>query len=320
METPSKPDDHLSHLLVTQLEVPWHRSLIESVKELIHPPKLPPLEVTSKPVPVKDIWGLYGRQKKPFLMSTGIQAAIVAMLFTLGATKPGREAVVKAVTLFMPVDTAPEITPKKPTVNAGGGGGDRSPLPASFGKLPKAALTQFTPPEAVYNNLNPKFMMEPSIIAPPDMALPQVDSDHYGDPFSRSGILSNGTGPGGGIGSGDKDGVGSGHGPGAGPGDDGFGVGRSRPGDNVTRPELVRKVEPEYSEEARKAKYSGTVVLYIEVDVTGHATNIRVQRSLGMGLDEKAVEAVRKWLFVPGKQNGKAVVVPATVEVNFRLL
>jgi TonB family protein len=62
------------------------------------------------------------------------------------------------------------------------------------------------------------------------------------------------------------------------------------------------------------------VVLYIEVDVTGHATNIRVQRSLGMGLDEKAVEAVKKWLFVPGKQNGKAAAVPATVEVNFRLL
>jgi TonB family protein len=162
--------------------------------------------------------------------------------------------------------------------------------------------------------------MEPSIIAPPDMALPQVDSDHYGDPFSKSGILSNGTGPGGGIGSGDTGGVGRGHGPGAGPGDGGFGVGSSRPGDNVTKPELVRKAEPEYSEEARRAKYSGTVVLYIEVDVTGHATNIRVQRSLGMGLDEKAVEAVKKWLFVPGKQNGKAVAVPATVEVNFRLL
>jgi TonB family protein len=320
METPSKPDDHLSHLLVSQLEVPWHRSLIQSVKELIHPPKLPPLEVTSKPVPVKDIWGLYGRQKKSFLMSTGLQAAIVAMLFTLGATKPGREAVVKAVTLFMPVDTAPENTPKKPAVDAGGGGGDRSPLPPSFGKLPKASMKQFAPPEAVYNNLNPKLTMEPSIIAPPDVALPQVASDRYGDPFSTSGILSNGPGSHGGIGKGDDGGVGANHGPGAGPGEDGFGVGSSRPGANVTRPELVRKVEPEYSEDARKAKYMGTVVLYIEVDVTGHATNIHVQRSLGMGLDEKAVEAVKKWLFVPGKLNGKAVVVPATVEVNFRLL
>ena len=58
----------------------------------------------------------------------------------------------------------------------------------------------------------------------------------------------------------------------------------------------------------------------IEVDPTGHATNIRVQRSLGLGLDEKAIEAVKKWVFLPGKQNGKPVTVQATVEVNFRLL
>jgi TonB family protein len=60
--------------------------------------------------------------------------------------------------------------------------------------------------------------------------------------------------------------------------------------------------------------------LYIEVDPSGHATNIRVQRSLGLGLDEKAIEAVRKWKFSPGKKDGKAVTVAATIEVNFRLL
>ena len=224
----------------------------------------------------------------------------------------------KVVTLVMPLETAADITPKKDTLK-GGGGGDRSPLPASFGKLPKAALKQFAPPAAVYSNLNPKLTMDPSIIAPPDMALPQVDSDRFGDPFSHSGILSNGPGSGSGIGSGDKGGVGPGRRPGAGPGD-GFGDGRFTLGKNVTKPELLRKVEPEYSEDARKAKYSGTVVLYIEIDATGHPTNIHVQRSLGMGLDEKAMEAVKKWLFVPGKQNGKPVTVPATVEVNFRLL
>jgi TonB family protein len=162
--------------------------------------------------------------------------------------------------------------------------------------------------------------MDPSIIAPPDVALPQVNSDRYGDPLSRFGTLSNGPGSGSGIGSGDHGGVGPKHGPGAGPGDGGFGVGELAVGSDVTKPQLLRKVEPEYSDEARKAKYSGTVVLYIEIDATGHATNIQVQRSPGMGLDEKAVEAVKKWLFVPGKLNGKPVKVPATVEVNFRLL
>jgi hypothetical protein len=156
-------DDHLSHLLVAHLEDPWYRTLIQSVKDVINPPKLPPLEVTSKPVdapelaatwrrsfyenlrslvrpprlsplevtskpvPVKDIWGLYGRQKKSFLMSTGFQAAIVAVIFIAGATKPGQKAVAKAVTLFIPVDPAPDITPKKDILKGGGGGGDRSP-------------------------------------------------------------------------------------------------------------------------------------------------------------------------------------------------
>ena len=93
-----------------------------------------------------------------------------------------------------------------------------------------------------------------------------------------------------------------------------------RVGGGVSAPKKIFDPEPEYSEEARKAKYQGTVVLYIEVDPTGKATNIRVQRSLGLGLDEKAVEAVKKWRFSPGKKDGKAVTVAATIEVNFRLL
>ena len=318
MATPPK-DDNLSHLLVTQLEVPWHRSLIESVRDLIKPPKLPPLELTSKPVPVKDIWGLYGRQKKSFFLSTGLQIAVVAVVAILGATKPVREAAAKAVTLIMPLDTAQEAAPRKPAVNDPGSGGDRSPLPASRGKLPKADIRQFTPPVAVYNNPDPKLAMEPSIIASPDMAFPQVDSDRYGDPLSKFTFASNGPGHDGGIGSKGGGGVGDSGGPGFGP-PNGFGDGANRLGKNATKPELIHKVEPEYSEDARKAKYTGTVVLYIEIGPDGHPTHIRIARSLGMGLDEKAIDAVKKWIFVPGKENGKPVTVPATVEVNFRLL
>jgi len=317
MATPLK-DDHLSHLLVTQLEVPWHRSLRDSVRELIKPTKLPPLELTSKAVPVKDIWGLYGRQKKSFLLSTGVQIVVVAAIVALGATKPVRDAAVKAVTLILPLDTAREASPKKPAATHPGSGGDRSPLPASRGRLPKADIRQFTPPVAVYHNMDPRMTMEPSIIAPPDMALPQIDSDRYGDPFSKFTFASNGPGSKGGIGSKEGTGVGDSDGPGFGLNE--FGAGRNGTGKNVSKPELVHKVEPEYSEDARKAKYTGTVVLYIEIEPNGHPTHIRVARSLGMGLDEKAIEAVQKWIFVPGKENGKAVTVPATVEVNFRLL
>ena len=88
----------------------------------------------------------------------------------------------------------------------------------------------------------------------------------------------------------------------------------------MTKPELLKKVEPEYSEEARKAKFQGVVVLYIVVDPNGNAVNPRVMKSLGLGLDEKAMEAVKQWKFKPGYKDGKAVAVAATVEVNFRLL
>jgi TonB family protein len=163
--------------------------------------------------------------------------------------------------------------------------------------------------------------MEATIVAPPDIALPQVDLSQYGDPLARIGPPSNGPGSGGGIGSGKGGGVGNGAGAGVGPGSGGgFGGGVFRIGGGVTAPALVFKKEPEYSEEARKAKYQGTVILYVEVDPSGHATNIRVQRSLGLGLDEKAIEAVRQWKFKPGYKDGRPVTVAATIEVNFRLL
>jgi TonB family protein len=106
-----------------------------------------------------------------------------------------------------------------------------------------------------------------------------------------------------------------------GPGEGGgVGGGVFRVGGGVSQPVLLHKVEPEYSEEARKAKYQGTVLLYVEVTPDGRATNIKVTRSLGLGLDEKAMEAVKQWKFKPGYKNGQPVTVAATIEVNFRLL
>jgi TonB family protein len=93
-----------------------------------------------------------------------------------------------------------------------------------------------------------------------------------------------------------------------------------RVGGGVTAPSLLFKVEPEYTEEARKAKYQGTVLLYVQVDPSGRAINMRVLHSLGGGLDEKAMESVGKWKFRPGTKDGYPVTVEAQIEVNFRLL
>jgi len=79
-------------------------------------------------------------------------------------------------------------------------------------------------------------------------------------------------------------------------------------------------VDPEFSEEARKAKYQSTVLVAIEIDTSGHPANLRILQGLGMGLDEKAIEAVSQWPFRPGLQDGKPTVTRATVQVTFRLL
>lgn len=317
------PDSHLRRLLTPpDLDQPWYRSFIRNIRELLRPPKLPPLEVTSQPVPVKDIWGLYGRQKKSFLMSTGFQVCAVVLVATLFSTKTVQQTVKQAVVLFTPIDTAPAELKLKPAAIRGGGGcGDRSPLPASKGRLPKAALRQFTPPAAVFNNPKPRLAMEPSIIAPPDVNLSNVSMSAYGDPLARIGPPSNGPGSGGGIGSGKGGGVGSGNGGGVGPGEGGgIGGGVYRAGGGISNPIAIYRPDPEYSQEARIAKLQGYVLLEFVVDETGRPRDIRVVQSLGLGLDEEAQKTLATWRFKPGRKDGKPVPVLASASVGFHLL
>jgi len=320
---PNSAEDHLSRLLVDSIEEPWYKEFARSFRETINPPKLPPLDVTSKPVAVKDIWGLYGRQKKSFMMSTGFQVAVIGLVVILSITKPVQQAVKNAVSLVMPTDVQDmPFKPGKVAPQGGGGGGDRSLLEASKGKLPKQAYRQFTPPSAVVNNPNPILSMDPSILADPSIKLPDCPTcTNYGDPLGKIGPPSNGTGSGGGIGSGKGGGVGSGTGGGVGPGSGGgFGGGAYRVGNGVTSPIPIYRPEPEYSEEARKAKYQGEVVLSVVIDAKGLPTQIQVLHSLGLGLDEQAMKAVQQWRFKPGTKDGKPVPVIAQIAVNFRLL
>jgi TonB family protein len=211
---------------------------------------------------------------------------------------------------------------RKPSLSqGGGGGGDRSPLPASKGRLPKAALRQFVPPVAVTANQAPKLTMEPSVLVPPDIALPAVNISAYGDPLAKIGPPSNGPGSGGGIGSGKGGGVGSGSGGGVGPGEGGgVGGGVFTVGGGVTNPVIVFQPEPEYSTDARKAQVQGTVILEVIVDVSGKTRDIKLLRSLGLGLDEEAIKAVSKWRFKPATKNGKPVPVIINAYVGFHLL
>jgi len=248
-------------------------------------------------------------------MSVTIHCAAVALLFLAGANPEVRQTVRSAI------DRISLTEPYLPKAGRGGGGGDRSPLPASKGALPKVAPRQFTPPAVVLHNLDPLLPMEPTIVVSAYVKMPQVDLQVLGDPFGKSGPPSNGPGNGGGIGDGDGTGVGPGRGPGAGPGEGGdTGGGPRGLGGASTAPVVLFQVEPEFSEEARKAKLQGVVMLYGEVDTNGRLRNIRVTRGLGLGLEEKAIEAVKQWRFRPGTLDGKPIVSAAAIEVNFHLL
>jgi len=312
-------NDHLDRLFAAdKAEIPWFVSLYQNVYDLIRPPKLPPLEVTSKPVPVKSIWGLYAPKRKSWMMSASFVTVVVTLLMITFANKAVQQKIATKLDLIDPnIEPYKPAAPKK--AGGGGGGGAREPLPVTKGQAPKPALKQFTPPMIVKEP--PKLAMTPTIIAPPDTVLPQNNLPNWGDPLAKLVNGSNGTGFGGGMGSGSGGGLGSGKGGGFGPGEGGgIGGGVYRVGGGVSAPSVLFKVDPEYSEEARKAKYSGTVMLAVVVDEGGKAIDIHVIKSLGMGLDEKAIEAVEKWKFRPGMRGGTPVKVKANIEVNFRLL
>ena len=96
-------------------------------------------------------------------------------------------------------------------------------------------------------------------------------------------------------------------------------AGAYRIGGGVSAPVPIFKPEPEYSEEARAAKWQGAVLLQVVIDENGVPQNIFVVRALGLGLDQKAIEAVQQWRFKPALKDGKPVPVSASIEVNFRL-
>jgi len=235
-QTP-QPDDHLNRLLLDNVEPPWFVSLWQNLRELLHPEKLPPLEVTSKPVAVRDIWGLYATSRKSMLYSVALQSFLVALVFTVSFSKTVQDKMKDTVTLIAPVLRPIDMKPQNQSMQGGGGGGDRSPQPAAKGKLPKIAMKQFVPPTEVVRNEHPKLVMEPTIIAPPDAVLPNVNLPNIGDPLAKIGPPSNGSGSGGGIGSGRGGGIGSGDGAGLGPGSGGgFGGGAFRVGGGVSQP------------------------------------------------------------------------------------
>ncbi len=313
----------------SRLEVQWGAgfgSFGHRLKEAFFPPKLPPLKVTSQPVKVKDIWSKDENFGWTQAISVALHGALIALLVVPIVTNVMPQATQANTKIdVVPLDLSPYVAKLPAGANkagGGGGGGDRSPLPPTKGRAPRFAWTQFTPPAATIKNQNPKLAMDPTLLGPPELRVANPPLSNYGDPLALVVNGSGGPGGGGGIGTGEGGGIGSGSGAGLGPGSGGgAGGGAYRAGVNgVGIPSCLYCPDPQYSEEARKAKYQGTVVLQVIITADGRAANISVVKGPGLGLEEKAIEAVRSWKFHPAiGPNGRPVPVIVPIEVTFRL-
>jgi TonB family protein len=323
-QTTPVPEPELNLLMPQGSEPGLLKSLVQNFQDTFFPKKQPPLVLTSKPVPVKDIWGFYDHKKSGAALSTVVHIIVISLIligtYYLGKTvvqKPKEEVILMAPTLDTPI-----MKPSPKEVAGGGGGGDRDKFQAPKGRIPKQSLEQITPPAIVVRNDHPKLAVTPTVVVPPEVKLQANNTLNLGNPTAPmpSGPPSNGTGSGGGIGSGSGGGIGVGTGPGVGEGrGGGIGGGVFRIGGGVSAPKATYAPDPEYSEEARKAKYQGTVVLSLIVGADGVPRDIKVARSVGLGLDEKAIETVKTWKFDPGTKDGKPVATYATIEVAFHL-
>ena len=232
--------------------------------------------------------------------------------------------------------------PTPASAHGGGGGGDRSSLPQSVGKLPPASVIP-APIPTTYARALPQTLPDAGINLDP-VLWKDLPYPNYGDPRAKSTTPSNGPGTGGGVGTGDGPGVGEGQRSGVGPGRNGNtgtgdnspgccgpGTGRNGGGNNddvervfpprdlTTRARVISKPEPQYTEEARKAGITGTVILSVVFTRTGQVTNIRAVQTLCCGLTEKAIAAARSIRFIPAMRNGQVVSTYMQLEYNFNL-
>ena len=239
-------------------------------------------------------------------LSLGLHAAALALLLFVtshSVLSPTPAAVPRRI-----IRLAPLPRPAWNRTEPRAGGSNQTLLPARHGAPPPKALAIFIPP---------KSQPDPKLAVPVTVAFDslrvEIDASRIGDPLSKLRVGELGSHGRGGIG--DQGCCG-----GIGPGDQGRPGISAGFGHKITPPQLLYKVEPEFSEEARRAKFSGEVILAIQVGTDGRARGFRVLESPGMGLDQKAIDAVMQWRFRPGLEDGKPVVTSATVQVNFRLL
>jgi TonB family protein len=301
-----------------RLEVDWGGNFggfMGQLKEFFSPTRAV-MPAGIKPIKVKEIWSKDENFGWTQAIALAVHGCIIALLIVPFLTNmlPSTTQAKNKLDVT-PLDISPYVA-KLPAGNnkAGGGGGanDHTNTPVNKGRPPKFTMTQYAAP-TLHPNPQPKLPMEATLLGPPDLKISSVLTN-LGDPMAA--------GPGDSLGHGDGTGIGSGTGGGLGPGEGGgTGGGMFRAGVNgVGLPTCFYMPNPPYSDEARKAKYSGVVLVEAVITVDGRVTNPRVIKSPGLGLDESTTNTMRTWRCKPVTgPNGKPVPVLVPFEVTFRL-
>ena len=251
-----------------------------------------------------------GRRMSPSAVTVAALLNVAALLLLMVQVSKVRTAEARKTLAEVLLITPPLAVPPRATA-AGGGGGQAGPAPVSKGNPPKFATQQLNPPKAPPLD-EPKIHVPVTVDVDPNLKMAKTDLSNLGMPNAPAVGMS--------LGSGRGTGIGAGNGSGIGPGTGGnMGGGLRRIGGGVSAPLVLFAPEPEFSEEARKAKAAGNVLVYLQVDAQGRPTHVHVLRGIGLGLDEKAVEAVRQYKFKPAVENGRPVPVEMNVEVNFQI-
>jgi TonB family protein len=307
--------------LEAYIEEPIWKTLWPGIKDALFPKRLPPLQLTSTPIAVVDRMKVK-RSPASSALSALTHVVIVGLL-VLFALQQWHTRMLQKKMLATTVETPPFIPEMKlkDAMGGGGGGGNHETVEASKGHLPKMTKQPLAPPQILKID-KPKLAVEPSVMMPQPIKLPDAaNMPNIGIPQSNQvALASQGGGSGSGFGTGRGGGIGSGNGNGVGPGEGGgYGGGLMKLGGGVSAPVLIYDPDPEFSDEARRAKYQGVCVVGLVVDSQGNPQQVHVVRPLGMGLDEKAIEAVKQYKFKPAMYKGKAVAVEINIEVNFRI-
>ena len=262
------------------------------------------------------------RNRNSGALSFFIHGLVALAIVSLGVMSP-RTVVQTAETKLVPIHFTLYDPPPPPVMQVaevhggGGGGGAHQVVAPTKGQLPQVAKIPIVHLEEAKIIL-PKLAVEPAmqIHMTQDATIPK-----FGAPQSTQvALASQGSGSNSGFGLGMGGGVGQGHGTGMGPGGNGgYGGGLMNVGGGVSAPRVIHSVEPQFTPEARQADYQGVVGIQLIVDLQGNPQNVLVVRHLGMGLDERAIAAVKQYRFSPAMYQGHAVSVQLIIDVEFHL-